>query len=416
LEYWKKAAIIGALGYWSDIMDMVGGMAVGGIIAVEWNISPVLMGFAMTLSRAIFLPLHGILSGPLTDLFGRKKLFVIGNFIAGLVYVGLAMATNFWQWVAIGIIGGWMSFLTQTANIFIIEELPAERRGTLFGLTKVISAFGAINATFSLPLFVGLGLPWRTTLWYIGFFDFLVAILGLLFLRESTVWMQRRELIKQGKLKETKLPLKQALSNPEIRKRFILMSWFMAIFNFSRLPDWFSSYYMGTTLHFGPSVLGYVLGAASIVGIAAPPFAGKLSDVIGRVKSAILMTILCVITPFLWYSTDIIVGTGETLMVITYFLITYLIWRFFFIAIYELQMLWQPEVYPTSVRATLSSFNYLAVSAVDIPLPTISGLAALILGPITYPALGTIGLLSIIPLIPLHRLMETKGKPLTAIE
>lgn len=415
MEYWKKAAIVGALGAWSDTMDVFAALLVIGTAAVEWGVGPGLVGLAMTLSRVVAVPVYSAFSGLVIDLFGRKKLFCFGNILAGIAYLGMAYSTNIWMWTAFSVPMIWSFFTTGAASIFVQEELPAEKRGYYFGLTRMMTAVGALSVSLSAPIFAALGWGWRPILLYNAIFDFFVGILGAIVLRESRVWIERRELMRQGKIaKEERLPLRKVISDPSIRKRFFVLSWVMFFLTFTRVPDWFRTPYQAMTLGFDLSTIGYIAIAGTLMGLISTPLFGRLSDIIGRVKVIIISLIMCVVLSALWFMTDILVGKGPTLPVILYFGSLIAVWSLFFAAAGAFISLWQSELYPTSMRATLYTWNYLFYTPPDILLPSVAGSLGEQFGSIGYVAISSIGILAVIPVIIFHKELETKGVEITA--
>lgn len=418
MEYWKKAAIIGGVGVCSDSMDFAAWLLILGVVAKEWGWAPALVGLSQSLARLIALPLHSAFSGLLTDYFGRKKIFCIGNFLTGLGFIWLSTATNFETVVAACALRIWSMFMTGIAGVFVVEEIPTEKRGFYYGLTRVFGVLGGLFATLGLSIFTIIGYGWRGVLLFDAGLNFLATILGLAFLRESTVWLERRNLIKQGKLpKEEKLPLRKAISEPKIRKAFLAASWIFLFLNFTRTGDWFGSTYQSTILKFDPATMGLIGMAGTLVGVVPGPVLGRLADKIGRIKVIALSLLLTILTYLLWFNTEKLVGVGTILPVLAYFTTTFVIWRIFFGGLGNFINLWQSEVYPTSLRATLSSWNYFFYAIPDILLPTVVGVVAGIVG------LGTacnifniIGLLLVIPLWLGRETFETKGVKITATD
>jgi MFS family permease len=82
-----------------------------------------------------------LIGGSLSDKFGRKKLIFSGWILYALVYLGFAFVSEAWQAWALFLIYGIYFGLTEGAEKALVADLvPAEKRGTAFGLYNL--AFG----------------------------------------------------------------------------------------------------------------------------------------------------------------------------------------------------------------------------------------------------------------------------------
>jgi MFS family permease len=143
-----------------------------------------IMGMLLT-----FNLIYAVLSGPLgalSDRIGRRKL-IIGGWIAyGLVYLGFALSSTGWQvWALFGLYGLYYAATEGTAKALIADLVPAERRGTAYGL------FNAAVGIMALPASAIAGLLWQGAFGWGGFgaaapffFGAVMALLaGILFWR-----------------------------------------------------------------------------------------------------------------------------------------------------------------------------------------------------------------------------------------
>jgi len=120
------------------------------------------MGMLMT-----FNLIYALLAGPLgalSDRIGRRKL-IIGGWIAyGLVYLGFALSKTGWQvWTLFGLYGIYYAAAEGVAKALIADLVPAERRGTAYGLYNA-----AIGLT-ALPASAIAGLLWQGAFGWQGF-------------------------------------------------------------------------------------------------------------------------------------------------------------------------------------------------------------------------------------------------------
>lgn len=84
--------------------------------------------------------------GRQSDVWGRRKVLVVTTFFAGLSYFAFAYAPSLWAAVGIRVVSGFFSGTLSTAQGFIADVSPAERRA------KTMGYFGA---AFSLGLAFG---------------------------------------------------------------------------------------------------------------------------------------------------------------------------------------------------------------------------------------------------------------------
>jgi MFS family permease len=95
--------------------------------------------------------IYSILAGPLgalSDRVGRHRL-IIGGWIAyGLVYLGFALSRSGWQiWVLFGLYGIYYAASEGSAKALIADLVPAERRGTAYGLYNAAIGLAAFPAS-----------------------------------------------------------------------------------------------------------------------------------------------------------------------------------------------------------------------------------------------------------------------------
>jgi MFS family permease len=87
--------------------------------------------------------------GSLSDRIGRRKL-IIGGWIAyGLVYLGFALSHTGWQvWVLYGFYGIYYAATEGVVRALVADIVPAERRGTAYGLYNAAIGITALPASF----------------------------------------------------------------------------------------------------------------------------------------------------------------------------------------------------------------------------------------------------------------------------
>ncbi len=86
--------------------------------------------------------------GALSDQIGRRKLILGGWLAYGLVYLGFALSqTGAQVWVLFGMYGVYYAATEGTAKAFVADLVPAERRGTAYGLYNAALALTALPAS-----------------------------------------------------------------------------------------------------------------------------------------------------------------------------------------------------------------------------------------------------------------------------
>ncbi len=95
-------------------------------------------------------------AGVLSDKIGRRTLMVVGWVVYGLVYLGFAALTAGWQaWALMVVYGVYYAMTDGVAKAFVADLVPAEHRGTAYGL------FNAAVGVTVLPASLIAGLLWR---------------------------------------------------------------------------------------------------------------------------------------------------------------------------------------------------------------------------------------------------------------
>jgi MFS family permease len=119
--------------------------------------------------------------GVLSDKIGRKRVITFGWLIYGLVYLGFALSSSIWQvWVLFAIYGIYYGICEGAAKAFVADMVPAERRGTAYGL------YNGVVGLMALPASLIAGVLWQqiapAAAFYFGAGLALVAMVGLMFI------------------------------------------------------------------------------------------------------------------------------------------------------------------------------------------------------------------------------------------
>jgi MFS family permease len=111
--------------------------------------------------------IYSVLAGPLgalSDKIGRRRLIIAGWLAYGLVYLGFAFSATGWQiWTLFGLYGIYYAATEGSAKAFIADLVPAEHRGTAYGIYNA-----AIGLT-AFPASAIAGLLWQGAFGWAGF-------------------------------------------------------------------------------------------------------------------------------------------------------------------------------------------------------------------------------------------------------
>lgn len=103
--------------------------------------------------------IYSLASGPLgawSDRIGRERLIIGGWLIYGLIYLGFAVAGAGWQiWLVYALYGLYYAAVEGTAKAFVADLIPAEQRGTAYGL------YNAVVGLMAFPASLLAGLLWQ---------------------------------------------------------------------------------------------------------------------------------------------------------------------------------------------------------------------------------------------------------------
>jgi DHA1 family tetracycline resistance protein-like MFS transporter len=131
------------------------------------------------LMQFVFSPLLGLLS----DRYGRRPVILLSNVGLGLDYIVMALAPSV-GWLFVGrILSGISSASITTANAYISDVTPVEKRARAFGLMGAAFGVGFVLGP-ALGGWLGARNP-RLPFWFAAAFSLLNALYGLLVLPES---------------------------------------------------------------------------------------------------------------------------------------------------------------------------------------------------------------------------------------
>ena len=157
-KYWVFFAL--AIGLFASVMDH-GSVIVAlpstasdlkiDLPSVQW----VVIGFSLTIS-ALLLPM-----GRMSDIIGRKRVYVLGSLVMVLGAAGAGFAPNLWVLLVARVVQGCGAAMTQGTGMAIMTQVfPARERGRAIGLIMTTVGVGAVAGPAIGGLVVDL-LSWR---------------------------------------------------------------------------------------------------------------------------------------------------------------------------------------------------------------------------------------------------------------
>lgn len=100
---------------------------------------------------ASFNLIYAIIAGPagaLSDKIGRRRIILVGWLTYGLIYLGFAVANAAWQvWALYALYGVYYGMAEGTAKALVADLVPAERRGTAYGVYNAAVGLAAFPAS-----------------------------------------------------------------------------------------------------------------------------------------------------------------------------------------------------------------------------------------------------------------------------
>lgn len=225
--YTVRIALIVALGGFLMGFDASVISGVVKFIEPQFDLSKIELGWAVS-SLTLTATLAMMVSGPLSDRFGRKVMLMIAAVLYAISAIGSAIAPTFFLLVVARMIGGFgVGASLILAPMYIAEIAPPNMRGRMVSFNQLNIVIGISVAFFTNYLILQLGQSsagWAEILkfdvynwrWMLGL-ETLPAILyffGLIFVPESPRWQ-----IMKGREQEATVTFHKVVSQEETRKQ-----------------------------------------------------------------------------------------------------------------------------------------------------------------------------------------------------
>jgi DHA1 family tetracycline resistance protein-like MFS transporter len=149
-----------------------------------------LWGGAITASFAVMQFLFGPIIGNLSDRFGRRPVLLVSLAVMALDYVVMGLTNSVWVLLGARMLAGVAAATHSTANAYIADISPPEKRAKRFGLVGAGFGIGFVLG----PIIGGLlaGVDPRAPFWAAAILAGANLIFGLLVLPESLSLEKRR--------------------------------------------------------------------------------------------------------------------------------------------------------------------------------------------------------------------------------
>ena len=246
-----------------------------------------LLGFVYTIERVLSAPLSFI-GGSLADVFGRKKVIILGSCLLSLSLILLSMApySAICLMVAVLIYRSMPKMYSTAQRAMIAESISKEVWGKAYSTYSMLGSFAGIIGSASLGIvtsFLGL----RTCLTICALFSISTTV-ARCFLQETSKSSTFAPTDVLSSLKES------VLSIPSLRERGLaLYAAFGAVMTLgSAIGGTYFSVYVKDVVGFDFAALGILFALSSTIAIFTKPVAGAITDSYGAGPGLFFPTIL----------------------------------------------------------------------------------------------------------------------------
>jgi len=290
----------------------------------------------------------------------------LGHTVGILGQNGGLYAFAFFQFVArIFLIGSW-----SVGYVILTEEFAAKDRGFATGRFQLAAVFGGLLVGILIMFFIpkttidGYGWQW---LYMIGAIPMIPVFLLRKWLPETEAFLQRKQSLPAGVSPAKDASFMEVWKKPH-RKYLIIMSvvWFFFYFGIKGQLNLFSTRVVAD-LSWAPSDITLAVATATIIGIFIIGINGKLLDILGRKKAALLIILVGVATSFATFMLEVKIPIIVVNVIATGCLNSYLM----------IGSTITNELFPTKVRASAMAWaNNIFGRVGQIGVPIFVGILA----------------------------------------
>jgi predicted MFS family arabinose efflux permease len=252
-------------------------------IGEELSIADAVLGTLVS-AYALMVGIFAIISGPISDKIGRRRILLLGTGIMAVALVMHLLVVDYYSFLAVRVFAGMAGgVLSGAAVSYVGDYFPYNRRGWATGWIMSGSAFGQI---IGIPLGIVLAgrMGFRTPFLLFAGTMFLAFFLILLKVPQPDVKRSEKRLSVAGALAD----YVGMLRRPDIAwasSAFFLMFLGVSLY-VVYLPTWLERH-LGAT----PGAIATLFLVGGLANVLTGPQAGRISDRIGR-KGIILMSCL----------------------------------------------------------------------------------------------------------------------------
>jgi MFS transporter, SP family, arabinose:H+ symporter len=183
-------AAIGGLLFGFDTGVISG--SIGGIVE-EFELNAWQEGFAVS-NLIIACILGAVITGPLTDRYGRKKMLIVAGFLFTVSAILSGLPQNYTQLIVARCIGGFgVGIASVLSPIYIAELAPARVRGALVAVNQLAIVVGILMTYISNWMLVDIGVnSWRW-MFEVEAVPALFFTIALFFIPESPRWLAKNK-------------------------------------------------------------------------------------------------------------------------------------------------------------------------------------------------------------------------------
>jgi MFS family permease len=145
------------------------------LIQDAFHISKAVVGLLATVNLVVFA-VASLISGPIADRFGPRKVIFAGVFVWSLATIGSALSTSFPMLLFFrALVGVGEGAYGPSANVLLCADAPPEKRGRAMGIYNVGMALGG-TLGLCLGAILAPKLGWRGVFWIAGGPSMLLAL------------------------------------------------------------------------------------------------------------------------------------------------------------------------------------------------------------------------------------------------
>ena len=324
--------------------------------------------------------------------------YTVFTFLSGLAWDVYSFAV--FQFIArIFLIAEWA-----TCTVYAAEEFSAHQRGTVVGIIQAFSSFGAILCAGLTPLLLSTSYGWRSV-YFVG----VLPLVLVAYIRRDLKETRRYEDQASASEKAAETGLFHIWRTP-YRKRMLQMGaiWFLTYACSNIAVSFWKEFAVGERAMSDGDV-GAVLTVAALVSLPLVFLAGKLLDVIGRRKSAVLIFGSTITGVYLAYSLESRAGLTIALTISVFGVSSVL----------PLLNAYTTELFPTSLRGDAFAWTNNLIGRIGYVLSPILvgslaetwGWGAAVRPTVVFPMVALALLLLLLPETNALELEETSALP-----